>query len=98
MSAFCAFTGLTHPRKIQATTILDRDPVSSEHTHTEVPSIRYLGVDLDLRRDRNEQFDAVLLELECRRIFHLLLEAGSPQTKLEYTCNKILPIERYTQR
>jgi len=109
LSAFCAFTGLTmHPRKIQATTLgppplnqprlsfFDQDWTEIQcQVNTEIPAIRYLGVDLDLRHDGTEQFDAVLLDLECR-LSHLLLEAGSPQTKLEFIRNKILPIARYT--
>ena len=109
LSAFCAFTGLTmHPRKIQATTIgpapLHQPRLCFYDQHwteiqcqvnKEAQSFRYLGVDLDLRHNNNEQFDAVLQDLECR-LSHLLLEAGSPQTKLEYIRNKILPIERYT--
>jgi hypothetical protein len=56
-------------------------------------TIKYLGVHLELRHTDNSQFNATLSDLECR-LSHLLIEAGSPQTKIEYIRNKIVLIAR----
>jgi hypothetical protein len=62
---------------------------------TTIPTVKYLGVHLDLRHSSDAQYEAVEADLK-QRLSHLLHEAGSPQTKIEYIRNKILPIARYT--
>ena len=50
---------------------------------------------MDLRHDGHSQYEATLADIECR-LSHLLLQAGSPQTKIAMIQSKILPVARYT--
>ena len=110
LSAFCALTGLVmHPAKIHATLLgpLPPGPLPTLSVYNQrweevactvdalVPTIKYLGVHLDLRHDGHSQYEATLADIECR-LSHLLLQAGSPQTKIAMIQSKILPVARYT--
>ena len=109
LSAFCAFTGLEmHPGKIHATTIGPPPPTTPllhiyDARWKQLPcivdpkmkTVRYLGIDLDLRNSDKTAHNRVLTDLHCR-LSHLLLQPGSPQVKIEYIRNKILPIALYT--
>ena len=110
LSAFCAFTGMEmHPDKIHATTLGPPPPTPPpplyiyDSAWTPIPitvnptltSVKYLGVHLDLRDNAISSHAALLADIECR-ISHLLLQAASPEVKIDFIRNKILPIALYS--
>jgi hypothetical protein len=98
------------PRKYQQQTIIG--PLNFEdktdiivHDHQWNPisckvdaklvSVKYLGIHLDLRNKTSVAHEKTLQDIS-NRLSHLLQQAGSQQTKLDYIHFKIFPIAMYT--
>lgn len=109
LSAFCAFTGLTmHPAKITATTLGPPPPTPPSleiydsmwqpvacPVNPDTQTVKYLGINIDLRHHQQAHFDRTYEDMNTH-LDHLLLQPGSPQGKIDYIRNKVLPITRYS--
>ena len=110
ISAFCTFTGLVmNPTKIKATVVgpIPHHPLLPLRIHqhdgteveikvdSELQTFKYLGVYLDLRDNPQATLQAVIQDAD-KRLSHLIQQAGSPSTKIDYIRFKIMPIVLYT--
>ena len=104
LSAFCAFAGLgIHPAKVKPTIIGPEpencpSPLIVHDTNwkpiecpiqTDLPTVKYLGVNLDLR-GRLQSHAQTVTKIHTA-LSHLLVQAGTPAVKIDYVLFKLAP-------